>query len=230
MHLGSSRLFDAYVEGPEAPHLHDARPLVLQLAEPTAEGLEPANATLEAASLAVRAWSSFAFLRADFAAPVVTIRLLAAKLGRRPISPPPGGLGPWRVEPSNFTRGATAQPRLALVGALDLRARYGYWSNVSDIESGWVAKRRLGGFARGVGEAETDGLSRAEQRALGVGPIRAFEPAPNAPYARRIPGTDVGPSMVGVLVDGHVSPDGDEGPMLLEYTLGGRDDAPAYDR
>ncbi len=166
-----TRLFDAFVGGPDPPTLRDADGPPLQLADITPAGLaalQEGDAALASATHAVRGWSSFICHADHFRATSVSIRLrpflrgadFALSRGDASLAPAVGSHGAPASAPAEEAAAgstATASPSatpahaagpLALVGALNLRRRWGYWSNVSEGESGWLAKLRLAEWGR----------------------------------------------------------------------------------
>ena len=160
VHAGSrAHLFDARILGPDAPTL-DADgepPLSLQLVNITNLGmttLEHAvhgQAALAAATAAIRGWACFGFEPAVVAASSVAIRLFgvrkSAPLTARgpPLLSRGGPSAQDAAPPTVADLGASApSPRLRhLAAVLDPATSVGYWSNVSEAGSGWVAKLRL---------------------------------------------------------------------------------------
>ena len=160
-----SHLFDARILGPDAPHLHadggvDTRgnTLELQYDNITANGYIMlhdgirSRALSTALSAAIRGWAAFSFEPHMFAAPAVAIRMYAAPKAQHPggLKLSRGGSSAQDDIPQVGQAGAsvTPPPLRALVGVLDPSNGYGYWTNVSEDGSGWVAKLRLSEFPK----------------------------------------------------------------------------------
>jgi hypothetical protein len=199
-------LFECRIASADAPHLHDdGEPVELQLFNLSSRGFRAlresgsASSTdlLRASAAAVRGWASFSFEPAMALAAAVAIRFFRFEKHGRSSGRTSGGVaggggdaggGGWM----SLTRGGDAahetSPLRPLVGALDLQASRGYWSNVSESGSGWVSKLRLRSFPRfgqrlrdrgefvddGVYWPSTAPLTADERRMLGVGPVGAI--------------------------------------------------------
>ena len=174
VHWQGAHLFDAFVRGPDVPHLHGStEPLALITINASAAGLavlaEPAHRAVASTSAAIFGWASYSFENASFAAATVAILL-----------------SPFRGVLSRGRRATASRP---LVGALDLQRGRGYWSNVTEEQSGWVARLEL---ADDLGAAYVPLRTRlvsAEVQRFGVGPILPFD---STLYARYTPTSEQG--------------------------------------
>ena len=176
-------LFDAFVRGPAAPHLHDDDEggTSLRLENMTRVGHallagrlhQHRSSVLTLATRAVHGWAAFSYAPDAFAAQAVAVQMSAISRQTVPLSrgsSRPGEEGGDSLAP--------------LVAVIDLGRQCGYWSNVSEEGSGWVVKLHLHDLARGSYWRAAEELSSSERRLLGVGPIGSFETPLHARYTR----------------------------------------------
>ena len=177
------------------------------------------RALLLAMNAAIRGWAAFGFEPAIFAAATVAIRLISRRGGRHG-----RGGGGRSGQAFVLSRGGGAllvpdpKPLRPLAGALDLANSRGYWTNISEAGSGWVAALPLDDFPhaprggalgapqhRGFGagshrEAWPAGrpqpmLTAEERQLLGVGPVN--DRYGSELYARYTPTSELGVELQG---------------------------------
>ena len=160
-----SHLFDARILGPDAPHLHadggvDTRgnTLELQYDNITANGYIMLHDGIRSRALST---ALSAAIRGVGRLLLRAAHVCGARCGDTHVCGTEGTASRWveaesRREPAQDDipqvgqagASVTPPPLRALVGVLDPSNGYGYWTNVSEDGSGWVAKLRLSEFPR----------------------------------------------------------------------------------
>ena len=156
----------------------------------------PTGYVTTATSVAVLGWAAFSFDAAMFGAPAVAVHLSSFR----------GAL----------SRGSRDEAR-PLVGAFDWERGIGYWSNVTEQGSGWVAKLRLDGVGEAAySRAPSEQLAAREQRRYGVAPIETYQSRLYARYtATSELGYELAPRPPAAQLDEHDS----EYQTLIEYVF-----------
>lgn len=169
-----SYLFEAWLRGPDVPNLHSALPVMITTANASLAGLNAlgnaAGRALRGTSVAIFGWAAFSVEASALAAAAVALRLTPACSAL-----------------SRGSRRSQAAPLRPLAGAL-LGAR-GYWTNLTDEDSGWVAKLDFADGVVGEYRPLRERLSTREGRRFSIGPIETFE---GPLYARQTTTSELG--------------------------------------
>ena len=175
VHWNSEHLFDLQIQGPDVPSLHMTTPITTMATNVSSAGMaalsDGSGEVLRAASAAVFGWSAFNIEASSLTAAAVILRLstLCSALSR------------------GSRRDARDLGQRPLVGAL-LGDR-GYFTNLTDESSGWVAKLDLGDAHHGDYRPVHEPLSTREARWFGIGAIERFA---DPLYARHTATSELG--------------------------------------